>query len=189
MKKQGLTVFVFLILLSCNKSGVYSPEQLSESKQTSLKKSMVRNFAKRPEAASEETKNEARFNDYYEAKAKEATLMFYQPTDNGYFMMVSQIAPSMMGKRHATGIRFNLNDKGEITEYEEIFRTWKMLPDTLQKRGMFLFDKMVKGEPLEVYQTKNSNGVEYIEFPDDLNYYDKAARQWKFEPLPDTLEK
>lgn len=51
--------------------------------------------------------------------------------------------------------------------------------DTLIRRGGLLFDKMVKGESLEPYVTKNSNGVEFIEFPDDNVYYDKKMRKWK----------
>ncbi|MCW5911639.1 MAG: hypothetical protein KIT62_11215 [Cyclobacteriaceae bacterium] len=187
MKQSLLVFFSFLILAGCSKPETYSPRQLSAGKQEALKQSMVRYFAKRPETASEETKFEARFDPYYEAKAKETVLLFYHPTDSVYSMLVSQVAPSMVGKRHATGIRFKLNNQGEITEYEEVFRTWKMLLDTLQKRGLFLFDKMVKGESLEPYQTKNSNGTEYIEFPDDLNHYDKEARRWKFTPAQDTL--
>jgi hypothetical protein len=38
---------------------------------------------------------------------------------------------------------------------------------------------MVKGEPLEKYQTKFTTPEEYIEFPDDINYFDKAEKEWK----------
>jgi hypothetical protein len=79
----------------------------------------------------------------------------------------------------ATGGKFILNEANKIEEYEEVFRTWKMVPDTLAKREMVLFDKLVKGESLQPYETKYSNGVEYIEFPDDNTYYDKEAKQWK----------
>jgi hypothetical protein len=102
--------------------------------------------------------------------------------------LVSRPAPSLVNKRVATGGKLVL-ESDKIAEYEEVFRTWKMVPDTLAKREMFLFDKFVKGESLTPYETRNSNGVEYIEFPDDLNYYDKATRQWKLKPLPVTLPK
>jgi len=71
-----------------------------------------------------------------------------------------------------------LNDDGSIGEYEEVFRTWKMVPDTLKKRSSFLFDKMVKGESLEPYYTIVT-GDKYIEFPDERTYYDKSVREWK----------
>lgn len=180
---------VFAAIISCNqeKSGYEPDTWLTKSEQEAVLKSTVRYFAKRPEAATDESKFDSQNDKYYEAKVKETDLLFYYPATDTYYCLVSQIAPSIMGKRHATGIRFKLSDKGELTEYEEVFRTWKMLPDTLQRRGYFLFDKMVKGEPLEQYQTKNSNGVEYVEFPDDLNYYDKEARRWRFKIEIDTL--
>lgn len=176
-------------IISCDKekSGYEPDTWLTKSEQEAILKSTVRYFAKRPGAATEESKFDAQHDNYYQAKVKETDLLFYYPSNDMYYCLVSQIAPSILGKRHATGIRFKLNDKGELTEYEEVFRTWKMVPDTLQRRGYFLFDKMVKGEPLEMYQTKNSNGVEYIEFPDDLNSYDKEARRWRFKIVVDTL--
>lgn len=76
-------------------------------------------------------------------------------------------------------MRFNEADS--LTAYEEVFRTWKMVPDTLARRSELLFDKMVKGESLDPYLTKNSGGVEYIEFPDDRTYYDKLSRTWKLK--------
>ena len=73
----------------------------------------------------------------------------------------------------------SLIEEGKISDYEEVFRTWKMVPDTLAKREMILFDKFVRGESLTPYETKNSGGVEYIEFPDERTYFDKQAKQWK----------
>jgi len=80
----------------------------------------------------------------------------------------------------ATGVKLVVDGDNNITEYEEVFRTWKMVPDTLAKREMILFDKFVKGESLEPYETKNSHGVEYIEFPDESMYFDKGSRQWRW---------
>jgi len=177
--------YLFLVLfcalvVSCGTEPTYAPaDRLSASEQSAILKSMVRYFAKRPEGANDSNKLEARFDEYYVAKAKEAQLLLYFQKDDYYYFLISQVAPSMLGKRHATGGKFQLDDAGEVTAYEEVFRTWKMLPDTLQKRGLVLFDKMVKGESLEPYQTTNSGGIEYIEFPDELNYYDKEARRWK----------
>lgn len=185
--KKLFFLIISVFTASCGSRGAYSPEQLSASERDALKESTVRYFAKKPEAASEQTKFEAQFDAYYKSKAKEAELMFYYPVKDAYYMMVSQIAPSMTMKRHATAIRFELNDRGEVTEYEEVFRTWKMEPKVLQERGLFLFEKMVKGESLEPYYSKNSGDVEYIEFPDDMNYYDKVSRQWRFTSAPDSL--
>jgi hypothetical protein len=44
---------------------------------------------------------------------------------------------------------------------------------------------MVKGESLTLFERKRSQ-EEYIEFPDEINYYDAQERQWKQRerPLP-----
>jgi hypothetical protein len=173
-------VLICVLIVTCSTKSTYAPaDRLSASEQSAILNSMVRYFAKRPEGANDSNKFEARFDEYYLAKAKEAQILFYSQKDDSYYFLISQIAPSMLGKRHATGGKFKLDDAGHVIAYEEVFRTWKMLPDTLQKRGLVLFDKMVNGESLEPYQTKNSEGIEYIEFPDELNYYDKEARRWK----------
>jgi hypothetical protein len=73
---------------------------------------------------------------------------------------------------------------GSLRYYEEVFRTWKMPENVLNERYPVLFDKMVKGESLEPYYSKNK-GDQYIEFPDDRFYFDAQTRTWNdkvFEP-------
>ena len=68
---------------------------------------------------------------------------------------------------------------GQLLEYEEVFRTWKMLPDTLAKRSLFLFKKMVNDEDLSPYYASSSGNTDFIEFPDDRTYFDKKLRMWR----------
>jgi hypothetical protein len=120
-----------------------------------------------------------KYDSFYQQKASQIRFEQYFPKDDYYYFLISQPASSLVEKRHATGGRFQLNDKGEITTYEEIFRTWKMIPDTLRARSYLLFDKMVNAESLEPYYTQNSKGVDYIEFPDETTFYDVNSREWK----------
>ena len=46
---------------------------------------------------------------------------------------------------------------------------------------------MVNGEDLSPFYTENSNGVEYIEFPNQEVWYDKPTRTWKTSRI-DPLE-
>jgi hypothetical protein len=66
-----------------------------------------------------------------------------------------------------------------VTYYEEVFRTWKMAPDSLAKRGPLLFNKMVNGEDLVPYYSSRSGNTDYIEFPDDRTYFDTNQRIWR----------
>ncbi len=170
MKSKFLTLTI--ILFSCSTGDKYDPNTyLSAREKAAVMTSIIRYAGRPPESLSEK--------EHYEELLRKARFEKYFVQGEDYYFLISQPAPSLVEKRHATGGRFKLNDKGELTEYEEIFRTWKMIPDTLKRRSSFLFDKMVKQESLVPYYTKNSDGVEYIEFPDDRVVYDKNKRKWE----------
>ncbi len=60
-----------------------------------------------------------------------------------------------------------------------VSRIAPMEPDSLVKRSVFLFDKMVKGEDLEPFYSSRSGNTDYIEFPDDRTYFDTEQRIWR----------
>ncbi|MDZ7650896.1 MAG: hypothetical protein U5K54_29265 [Cytophagales bacterium] len=121
----------------------------------------------------------APYDSFYIEQARQHKFDAYYKEGTTHYFLVSRKAPSLVDKRVAIGGKFLLSADNAISEYEETFRTWKMVPDTLAKCEMILFDKLVRGETLESYLTKNSKGIEYIEFPDERTYFDKEARQWK----------
>jgi hypothetical protein len=179
MKYLNVILVLTILCTACKLEKDYSPDdQLTAQQKDAIMTSIIRYLAKSPDGVSGEERFNSKYNEYYMKKMEQSRFEKYAAKGDDYFFQVSQPAPSMIEKRHATGGRFKLNDKGELTEYEEIFRTWKMVPDTLKKRSSLLFDKMVKGESLAPYLTKNTN-VEYIEFPDDRTFYDKATRTWR----------
>jgi hypothetical protein len=182
MRYSSFLLLVLTIVLgSCGSKDKYDPdEQLTPSQQEALKSSIIRYVAKGPDHVDASERTKPKWDAYYEEKMKAARFEKYASKGDDIYFLISQPAPSIVEKRNATGGRLRLNDKGELIEYEEIFRTWKMVPDTLKRRGGLLFDKMVKGESLEQYLTKNSNGVEFIEFPDDRNHYNLEKREWEF---------
>jgi len=180
MKHLVKMFLMAVIAVSCSSKADYNPNShLTPKEKEAVLMSIIRYAGKPPENATEQTKFDAQYDDYYKEKIQNTGFTGYAVKGDDYYFMITQVAPSFVEKRHATGGRFRLNDKGEITEYEEIFRTWKMVPDTLKRRSMILFDKMVKGESLERYETRNSNGVEYVEFPDQRVKYSVADRKWK----------
>lgn len=122
------------------------------------------------------------YDDHYKEQMSIHRLDAYYIDGHTHFFLISRKAPSLVDKRVATGGKMTLNDKGELTDYEEVFRTWKMTDSLQIKKSIFLFDKMVKGENLDPYLTKNSTPEEYIEFPDDYTYFDKVDRIWKKKP-------
>ena len=167
-------------IVSCSDSNkkIKASETLTPSEADAVKKVIIRYVSKAPDGTSDNEKFDAKFDSYYEENARRCFLELYTVKDNYHYFLVTQPAASMVEKRHATGGRFVLNDKGEVTEYEEIFRTWKMTPQDLRAKTEIIFKDMVAGNSLERYYTKHA-GDKYIEFPDDKTYYDKEARAWK----------
>ena len=177
--KRLASLIIFCALSSCSSSWDYDPGKLTPTQKDELMSMIIRYLAKPPENVPEAEKFDSKHDGYYQQKAAEARLEQYYKWGDTQFFLISQRAPSLTEKRHATGGRFTLNESGELASYEEAFRTWKMVPDTLQRRSFLLFDKMVRGESLEPYLTINSQGIEYIEFPDERTFYHTAARAWK----------
>ncbi len=140
---------------------------------------IIRYIGRLPDGLTFEERFYKSYDSIYQEQAKIHQFDAYFTKGDTHYFLVSRKAPSLADKRVVTGGKFMLGEDHGITGYEEVFRTWKMAPDTLAKREMILFDKFVKGESLEPYESKNSNGTEFIEFPDEHTYFDKATRQWR----------
>jgi hypothetical protein len=173
-------IVVGLIAGACNSKKNYQvSEYLSPQQQDDMMWKIIRYVGRAPEGLTFDERFYAPYDSAYREQAKLHRFDAYYKKGNIHYFLVSRRAPSLVDKRVATGGKFTLNDNNKLVEYEEIFRTWKVVPDTLAKREMILFDKLVKGESLTPYETRNSKGIEYIEFPDERTYFDKASKQWR----------
>lgn len=178
-KSMILFVFGAFLLLQCTNNKNYDPGlTLSPQEKDELKMKVIRYVAKPPENVGPEEKFKPEYNLYYQERASQCILEQYAILNELHYFLISQPAPSLTEKRHATGGSFRLDSDGSLQDYEEVFRTWKMVPDTLRERSYLLFDKMVNKEPLDPFYSKKM-GDRYIEFPDDNTYFDKASRSWK----------
>lgn len=141
---------------------------------------IIRYVGKHPDNVADSLIFSKKYDEHYTREAAKHKLTHYFISkSNEHFFMVTRPAPSLHEKWVATGGRITFNEADDIESYEEVFRTWKMVKDTLSVRSTILFDKMVNGESLDPYLTKNSLHVEFIEFPDDNVYYDKTLRKWR----------
>lgn len=181
MKVTSYFLVAFLIVaFSCQKADKYDPaKQLSEAEQANILLSTVRYLGHLPKKGSLDTKFEDRFDVYYSQLAKDFTLDAYYQQDGYEYFLASRIAPSLKVKKVATGVKMKRDAIGQITYYEEVFRTWKFEEAELQQKSMMLFDKMVNGESLTAYLPKHSGNEEYIEFPNETVSYDLQNRVWK----------
>lgn len=172
-------MILVLITGACSTKNNYEVSaHLTPQQQDEMMWKIIRYIGRAPEGLTFEERFYAPYDSFYREQAKLHKFDAWYTKGQTHYFLVSRRAPSLVEKRVATGGKFILIEN-KITEYEEVFRTWKLVPDTLAKREMILFDKFAKGESLEPYETRNSKGVEYIEFPDEYTYFDKATRQWK----------
>jgi len=168
-------------LISCKKSPPdYQPDTyISKDEQVAFKERIIRYVAKPPRRVIGNEKFNEEYDEHYANQVSGHELIAYYINKNDeHFFLMARIAPSMDVKWVATGGRLKYNKDKEIMEYEEIFRTWKHPYQVMEERSKYLFDLMVRGEDLKLYYTATA-GFEYIEFPDEDVYYDKAARSWK----------
>lgn len=152
---------------------------LTPQQQDEMMWKIIRYVGRAPEGLTFEERFYKPYDSAFQEQAKVHKFDAYFINGNTHYFLVSRKAPSLIDKRVATGGKFILGGDNKVTSYEEVFRTWKMVPDTLAKREMILFNKFVNGESLLPYETRNSNGIDFIEFPDERTYFDKASMQWK----------
>jgi hypothetical protein len=149
--------------------------------QETFKYQLVRYFEKLPKRVNHDTKFDSVYDSIYRAKASRANLLFIYKNDvnEDIYFAISKIAPSISQKKVAIigKVRFEENDS--IAFYEEKIRTWKMTEQELYQKTLLLFETYINNQDLTPYLTKNSGPEFYIEFPDELNFYNTEKRMWE----------
>ena len=175
--------FLFILLFtSCDQTQSKNINQLNELDSLAIydyKQKLIRYIGRMPEGASQENKFHAYFDAHYKNQLNNHELMaFHQVNGHESYFLFSRIAPSIKLKKVAIGGKVSIDDNGEVAQIEEVFRTWKQIPDTLEKRALMLFKKMVQGENLSPYYTENTGNTDYIEFPNQEVWYDQKKQHW-----------
>ena len=175
-------VFYFVLILfvtGCFTDKNYDASQfLSASEQHHFIQNIIFYIGDLPKNANHQSKFEQKYNEHYSKQLGRFRLDKYFEANDGYiYFEVSRLAPSFKIKRVATGGRLKYDSKNAIIEYEELYRTWKMLENELEQKTAILFQKMINREDLSPYYTANSS-EEYIEFPDDMVSFNKGLRCW-----------
>jgi hypothetical protein len=180
MKKSGALFIPFLILLSCSFEKSYLPnDHMTVEQQVLFMNRVIRYMSRAPDGVGPEDRFDPTHDEHYTEQLKIHRLDALYKDGETFYFLVSRIAPSLTEKRLAIGGKATVDENIRVTYYEEVFRTWKMAPDSLAKRGPLLFNKMVNGEDLVPYYSSRSGNTDYIEFPDDRTYFDTNQRIWR----------
>ncbi len=177
-----LSLVLLLIITSCREEqkNCNPDTYLSKKEQDSFNYKIIRYIQRLPKYATEENKFDAQFDADYKNSLKDCSLLFYyKDKENNIYFAISKIAPSIKLKKTATVGKLKLDSNDAITYYEEVFRTWKMEIPELKTKSRLLFEKYIDGKDLSEFYTKNAKGEFFIEFPDDINYYDIKLRKWE----------
>jgi hypothetical protein len=175
-------LLIVIAVISCKPKGYTPADHLTPKEQDAIIWTIIRYVGRAPEGLTFPERFYKGYDPHYrEQQSLHRMDAFFINGDTCYFL-VSRRAPSLVEKRVATGGKIVLADGGTLAYYQEVFRTFKMKDEELKKKSVFLFDRMVKGEPLALFE-RNKSQEEYIEFPDEINYYDAIERQWKQREL------
>lgn len=185
--KYIIPLFILLLLSSCKNNSYEPAKYLSKGEQDSLIYHVIRYSARLAPRSNHQIKFNPEFDEYYRAVATDYDIRAYYITpDSTHYFLMTRVARSITPMRESIGCKMIYGPHHEIKEYEEVFRTWKMPEEELNKKFPMLFEKMVKGESLEPYYPKNA-GSKYIEFPDARFYFDKEQRKWR-DRIMDSLQ-
>lgn len=206
MSKMKYSALVYialqLLFVACNSDQTqttlnntqYLVNPLNADEQFEFKNEIVKYFGKSPVKFVDANQHQldSLFKEHYKKENQKHTLEFYYVQNDTINFLLTRIAPSRMLKKVALGGRMVKNQNGEITFYQEVFRTWKHPEEDLKPIMEMLFPKMVRGEDLSMYYPENSGDEWIIEFPDSENYYDTEKRRWistRENPLEKFYEK
>ena len=184
----SLLILLFMSLWACEQKEKYDPvAYLPPSDQKQFLARISRYIAKLPKRVTHEQKFDSKYDQYYrEEMQKYRVQQYYISPDSMHFFLVNRPAPSLYEKKVAIGGRLKYSPGGEITEYEEVFRTWKLKDEELAQKGRVLFAAMVEKGNVEEFLPQNTQ-EDWVEFPDGRNYFDKASRQWRIKGQSDTV--
>jgi hypothetical protein len=182
MIKNIAYALLILIAVACSGGNTTVSNQidtLSEQQIRVFQEKLIRYIGKMPSQATVNTRFHSMFNEHYESLLQDHQMHAYYKNAGGKeYFLITRTAPSIKVKRVALGGFVVFDDKGEIKELAEIFRTWKKEPEELMPIAEMLFAKMVKGEDLSAYYPENSGDNEIIEFPNAETYYSIEKRTW-----------
>lgn len=175
-----------ILISGCQQKTSYTPDKyLLPDEQKHFLTRIARYVARLPKRATHEQKFDKKYDTYYQEEMQKYQVKnYYIAPDSTHYFLVTRPAPSLYEKKVAIGGRIRY-ENGELSEYEELFRTWKMKEEELQRKSEILFAAMVEKGNVDEYLPHHTQ-EDWVEFPDNKNYFDVASRRWRMEGQSDT---
>jgi hypothetical protein len=182
-----LAFLISIVIVSCSTPSVKeynASSHFTEAQSAELLMKLIPYSAKLPNGYNYTQRFDKALDSFYIEEIKKYTLekYYFSENDSTHYFLVSRIAPSLYEKRIAIAGKYETNNHGDITNYEEAFWTFKMKLPELEQKSEVLFNDYVSGNDLSKYLPGKTND-EWIEFPDAHSYYNKTEQRWIFSLL------
>jgi hypothetical protein len=132
---------------------------------------------KKPSVATWATKFNPEFRKYYINHTDRFEIIYYTIINDIHYYYLLRPARNEEGfQQRGVGGLFMRNASNTIVEFEEVFNTVIMSPDSLIKVGYHLFDELTKTNTIDNFVNERS----IVEWPDGSLFYSKEKKEWRY---------
>jgi len=143
----------------------------------SLLTGLIIRIYRRPAGSSVVTRFESRFRNWYVEQLPRFEWMAHQYNNDNHFFLIKRPARNIHGHIRTVGGIFRLNEKNEISYFQEVFNT-PMLPENEARvKGALIFNNWMETGSIEKYYLNEH----FIEFPDERTYYNTSSLEWSYD--------
>jgi hypothetical protein len=180
MKTVVKILFSFLLFLSVSCKEKYEVENyFSAAERDSLLTDIITYIYIKPQSADWKTRFEPKFRPYFINQLEKFQFEKYFISEKGvHYFFIIRPARSAQGSIRGVGGYFNLDNKGKIVSFKEIFNTPVAPIEELRIKGEELFKWMIMNGNVNDY-LKNPD---YVEWPNEWTYYDTIQHEWAIKP-------
>lgn len=175
---KNLTLCLLIIFGGCaQKEKNDVKNYFDPKKQNEILAAIITHIFNAPPYTRMEDRFEAKHKAYYlSTTSKFEMVRYFIDKDSVHYFYV--IRPSSIAnEKRAVGGHFKLKSTIKLTDFKEEFVTTVMNVDQLKTKAAFLFDEMVKGDLDKYLGMKH-----YVQWPNEITYYDTTIYQWKVKP-------
>jgi hypothetical protein len=155
----------------------------SRSNTSGVLDSVLPFFAKRHDSIPAARRFDTTYSAFFAAQKKDRqySLVYTAATADSFsYFLIRRLEPSIKNDKYAALCgRFKRLSSGAIdtATYEELFWTWKMPFNELNKKSVTLFKAVIQGKDLKPYIPGKENDL-YIMFPDANVSFNTKSKTW-----------
>jgi hypothetical protein len=172
-----IKLIIYTILcLACSPKKYEISTYYTQNEQDSLLVNMVTLIYKKAPGATDSTRFNAEYKDFYKKNTANFKIISYfiAPNNWHYYFITRPVGGS--SKRRGVVGKFKLAENNlRPIQFEETINTPHLDEKLVVERGSFLFQEFIKADNLDKYLPMK----QYIEWPDSSLIYNKKTNNWE----------